>query len=386
LPPKTPGAENDGTHGTGKAVGVEMLKSLVDDGVLWALPLLVLVGSLPAAKKRLSWLSWPVLLLALGGGAWAVRTWLSQSNWVSPGTSATLKYGLRQLGRADEKNVLIIDGGSYAQRGIDPVLLSRLLNNGGYSVRVVTLAMSAANHFERYQLYRDLVARLAPKTDARQRWVLLAEVQMHYDTQPLAQVSHNPDSVRNLHYLTPANTYYALVAQQDPNLARPSEDAWRWDLLRQTSINALNVGVRDRLVALDDAKVAKVGLRRSGRFSGDFDMQGVMEEMDSPSPLHKPPRWTRRIREKRLLEVWGNRLDELVYFSVPSTRRQQLEYGKNFCDATRRPCIAPRDRKLLRSLRSPRYWKDVGHLNSAGAQRYTEWLAGRVLALQLLQK
>jgi hypothetical protein len=341
---------------------------------------------LPAAKKRLSWLSWPVLLLALGGGAWGLRAWLSQSEWISAGTSATLKYGLNQLTVADETNVLIIDGGSYAQRGIDPVLLSKSLSNSGYSVRVVTLAMSAANHFERLQLYRDLVSRLPPKAHPKQRWVMMAEVQQGYDQQPLAQVARNKDTTRNLHYLTPTNTFYALAAQRDASLQPPSPDAWRWDLFRQTSINALNVGVSDRLVELDDAKAAKVGLRRSRRFSGAFDMQGVMEEAGSASPLHKPPRWTRRIRERRLLETWGSRLDELVYFSVPSTHREQLEYGKNFCEVTRRPCIAPRDRKLLRSLKSRRYWQDAGHMNREGAQRYTEWLAARVLALQVLRK
>lgn len=358
----------------------------MDEGAVWALPVLVFVGALPAAKKRLSWLSWPVLLLALAVGAGAVKAWLSRSDWISSGTSATLKYGLKHLQIADEKNVLIIDGGSYAQRGIDPVLLTKLLKKGGYSVRVVTLAMSAANHFERHQLYRDLVSRLPPKADPKQRWVMMAEVQMQYDTQPLAQVARNHDTTRNLHYLTPTNTYYALLAQRDPSLEPPSLEPWRWDLFRQTAINALNVGVSDRLVELEGAKVAKVGLRRSRGFSGEFDMEGVMEEVSSPSPLRKPPRWTRRIRERRLLETWGSRLDELVYFSVPSTRREQLEYGTNFCEVTRRPCIAPHDSKLLRRLKARRYWKDVGHMNSMGAQRYTEWLAARVLALRVLRK
>ncbi len=356
--------------------------------ILAAIAVLLLTGSLPAPAQRLRFGVWLVLVLAVLGGASVFRAGLQRTELVPDSTvSRTLKYALRRLEDAHEANVLLIDGGSLAQKGVDGPLLERELRRLGYSVRTVRLALSAANHFERYELYRDLLARLPHRRYPDQRWVMLAELCVQYDLQPLAQFHGNRDTTRALHYLTPDNALQALSAQRDPQLDRPSEGPWRWDLARQVSINAFNVGVTDRLKSLEEMEAERGGVPGSReRLRKNFDVEPLLEEIRHPTPDPASPAWLKRIRERRLLRLWGDRLDELVYFGTPSTRVEQLKHVRGVCKNTRRKCLAPTDKKLYRKLDSRKFWLDEAHLNRKGARLYTLWLAARLVKEGVLRK
>jgi hypothetical protein len=362
---------------------------IVENGVVLAgVFLLLLVGSLPAPQQRLKHLAVPLLLAALVAGAALFKLGQARSHFVpNSGVSTTLKYAIEQVQAAKEPNLLFIEGGSYVQKGVDAKLLERQLNRLGYAVRVVRLALVAANHFERYQLQRDLINELGATPHAGQRWIMLAEAHLGYDTQPLAQFHGNRDTARALHYLTPSNAFYAFRAQSDPSMDPPYEGGWRWDVLRHTLINGFNVGVTDRLMPLD-AVVAERGIIPNSRerYRGAFDLTPLGDEIRHPTPDRKPPPWLKRIRERRVLELWGNRLDELVYFAVPSTQVEQLKHARAFCGSTRRKCIAPLDQDLLDRLSSRKLWLDVGHLNRKGAREYTLWLAAHLAAQSIFVK
>jgi len=266
------------------------------------------------------------------------------------------------------------------QKGVDAKLLERELARLGYAVRTVRLAVPASNHFERYELQRDLLTELGPTPHPGQRWIMLAEVQLNYDIQPLAQFHGNRDTTRALHYLTPSNTFYAFSAHRDPSLDPPYfEGSWRWDVLRHTLINGFNVGVTDRVMPLDDVRAESGSLPRSReRYRGRLDLKPLTDEIVYPTPDRKSPPWLKRIRERRLLRLWGSRLDELVYFALPSTQLEQLKHTRAFCNSTRRTCIAPLDVGLLDELDSRKSWLDAGHLSPKGAREYTLWLAARL--------
>lgn len=348
--------------------------------LLAAVAVLLFVGSFPAPQRRLSLADFPVLLLAVLCGAALVGIEVERRGFVcTTEASSTVKRALNQIRRSRADNLLLVDGGSYVQRGLDPALLTKELRRRGYSVETVSLALSAANHFERYEMHRDLVARLESLPHPKQRWVFLAEVQEHYDRQPLAQFSKNHDSARALRYLTPANAFHAFSAQREPGLVPPAEGPWRWDVLRHALINGFNVGVVDRVVSFDDVKPDRTDHTRSrSRLRGESDLSLLIDEVRHPTEDSPPPAWLKRGRERRLLKLWGERLDAFVYFAVPSTRVDQLKYARSFCRNTRQPCIAPTDKQLLRDLDSRRFWRDVGHLNRDGAVAYTGWLAGRL--------
>jgi len=349
--------------------------------ILAAVALVVIAGSLPATAARLRPSGWLVLAAAVVAGAVAFERGRRATDYVPKSSvSSTLKYALRRVEGAREPTLLFVDGGSLAQKGVDARLLEQELSRRGYSVRVVRLALTAANHFERLEFYRELLRRLPNVSHPGQRWVLLAEACVQYDLQPLAQFHGNRDTVRALAYLSPATAYDALSAQRDPRLDQPSEGPWRWDLARQVSINAFNVGVTDRLEPLEHVRAESGGVPNSrDRLRERFDVGKLLEELRHLTPDPEPPKWLRRIRERRLLDVWGPRLDDIVYFGTPSTRVEQLKHVRGVCRSTTRKCIPPTDKKLYKKLDSNSLWLDEAHLNREGARIYTAWLAARLV-------
>lgn len=153
-----------------------------------ALVLLVLVAALPMPRHGRPILGVVVLLAGIVGGAWLVRLVIARTPQVAnTRASAVLKYASHRLSEASERNVLLVDGGSYVERGVDATQLERELDALGYSVRAVRMAMIGANHFERYRMYEELVSRWPSAKRAQQRWVFMLEVQSDYDHDPLAQ-------------------------------------------------------------------------------------------------------------------------------------------------------------------------------------------------------
>lgn len=356
--------------------------------VVAAVTLLLIVGSLPAANGRLRPWLFAVPLLTLLLGAAVFKRGVRQAELVPRSSvSSTLKYAIAEFQAARETNVLLIDGGSLAQKGIDAGLLEKELERRGYSVRAVRLALSAANHFERYELYRDLVDRLPRSAHPGQRWILLAEACVQYDLEPLAQFHGNRDTTRALHYLTPANALQAILALRDPELDPPAVGFWQWDFARQVAINAFNVGEANRLVPFDEVKADRGAVPGSReRLRRNVDIEPILSEIRRPTPDPAPPRWLKRIRERRLSQLWGDRLDEVVYFGTPSTRVDQLKHVRGVCGKTKRKCIPPTDPEQYRRLESRGYWIDEAHLNRKGAREYTKWLAQRLVEANVLHR
>jgi hypothetical protein len=349
--------------------------------------LLVAVASLPSvvgSRGRIAVLTYVSAVIA-----GAVLVWhVVNGPGVLPDTfpSKVLKYASKELNVVKETNVLVIEGGSYVLNGIDSTTIANELQSLGYSVDVVRLAVSAANHFERYRMQQQLVQRLNPKR-AGQHWVYLAEVQADYDRLPLAQFENNQDAVRPYHYLTPSNSWHLVRALASPGIGEPLEGAWRWPLFRHTLVNSFSVGAAERLVPEDEIELAggNVSRRRAGRlrFRG---LGRLIATSKKPQGDGIPYPWIADIRQRRLRRLWRPYLDAFGYFGLPSTNLAQLEYVRDFCGGTKLPCIAPTDKELLEQLDHKGKWRDAGHLSLQGAKIYSRWLAHEIAQLGLLKK
>ena len=84
--------------------------------------------------------------------------------------------------------------------------------------------------------------------------------------------------------------------------------------------------------------------------------------------------------------LWGSRIDQWVYFALPSTVRSSVRWAQDFCAITHDTCIVPDDAELLHRLDHTRMWYDAGHLSKRGAQIYTKWLAHQLAASGALKK
>ncbi len=347
--------------------------------------LLVLVGSLPSGVGRSARFGVLVYLAALLGGVATLGHVLNGSRAL-PSTEASkvVKYAIAELEQATAKNVLLIDGGSFADHAVDVFVLDRELAQLGYSAHAVRLTLSGANHFERYRLQEDVERRLDGRPRPRQRWLYLAEVQRMYDVKPLATFYRNEGTVRSYHYLTPESAWYATLAMRTHNVA-PTE-SWFEPLLRHALVNGFNVGVSSRLVSIDEIAAANGRTKRDRRHHAAF--LGLSEQLSAiaqpPGPAVDLP-WLFDIRERREQRLWRPYVDSFIYFGVPAPQPTELAHERAFCAATRRPCIAP-DKSLLETLDQPSFWHDRAHMNVLGSDIYSRWLAQRLVAGGYLRK
>jgi hypothetical protein len=306
--------------------------------------------------------------------------------------SARLKYGLNEIHKSAAKpvdNLVFIGGGSHVAYGVDTKVLGAGLRKRGYSVRVVQLGARGANHFERRQLYLDLVnhpmSELAD-VSAQTRVMLMEEVQLNYDLHPLAQVDGNLASSRVYHYMTPRTGIEALRALywgggEERSLATPE-----WELLSHVMVHSFHAGGVDRLMSLDGAP-SREGYKPFG--SRRFEFRGTQRAAKATTQKvlerHDLP-WLEQIREPGVKAAFGERLDGWVYFTVATTYADYVEHNRQFCAATEEACIPLDDPALFRGLNKRADWHDPGHLSSKGAKKYSRWLAGRLAETGVLQK
>jgi hypothetical protein len=345
---------------------------------------LVLVASLPAARGGARWggiVAWFAVLLAAalvmarGADALGYR--------VAAQTSEVRKYASAALNGATEQNVLIIEGASYVEGGVDVKVLRKELEALGYSVRPVRIALGGANHFERYRLFQDVVASLGSEPQPGQRWIFLAEIHSTYDSNPLEQFERNHDTARAYHYLTASNAFQAALAAHGSGV-KPTDSATDWMLFRHALVNTFNVGLAQRLVPEQEIRAAngRVGNRKA-RFA--FDADQLLNEAKNPGPPGAVAPWVFGVREARARALWGRYGVEWVYFGVPGTRVGQLRYIRRICAATSAPCISP-DPALIEALGTPSHWRNAGHLSGKGALVYSAWLAHELDRQGLLQR
>jgi hypothetical protein len=346
---------------------------------------LVLVASLPAVPGRAAWACWVAWAAALLAAGLIIARGADALGYRVPArTSEVRKYSVAQLNEATEKNVLLIDGASYTEGGIDTQQLRQELEALGYSTRPVRVALGGANHFERYRLYQDIVASVDSVALPGQRWTFLAEIHSTYDTNPLEQFQGNRDSARAFHYLTAGNAFYAALASHEPDVKRVDFELY-WQVARHALVNTFNAGLAERLVPDEQIRAADGRVRGNKRERFAFDAARLLNEAKNPSPAGTVPAWIFAMREPRARALWSRFGVDWVYFGVPGTRVGQLRYIRTLCGETAAPCISP-DPALIEALGAPEYWRNAGHLSQKGARVYTAWFARELHRLGLLAR
>lgn len=344
--------------------------------------LLVIAASVPAPRKPgVVWV-WLACLAMLGLGSLAVHSYVQWSGFApNSRPSERAKFVRQTLPKLKAKNVLWIDGGSYANNGISGSVLKSELKKLGYDVDVMHLAMGAANHLERQALYRRLAPLLDEhrKQQKKQRWVYLAEVQKHYDEFPLSQLNKNLETARSYDYMTPQVVWDAFWALGTEGTRQPPS-AWslRLETLRHGLVYAFNAGVTSRLVSTSKIRAEGGGSRRTTprkfRYPG---LASVMAEANRPPVVAIPP-WVIDVREQREREIWDKYIQRWIYYATPSTRASYQAYAVSFCGVANSQCITPDDMELLKRLDSRDKWYDAGHLSVGGAKIYSKWLARKL--------
>ena len=341
--------------------------------------------------RRTRWtVAWFAAGLVLGVAG--IGLWIAPPRYLPAGGGSSVAVALAQdLGAAlsdpEKPGIVLMDGGSYSARGVDPDQMeTRLEKKTGRPYEVVALALPGANQTERRVLLVDALSLLSREQRAALHETpvtLLLEIHEQYDRYPLQQLAQNPRSDRAFGYMRPSVIWH--LWQTGLGKMR-SEDRVSLveDVISLGAVNAMNAGIATRVDPADQVQRASAfaGLRRADK---SFRFKGLREALaearKSPAEIDFP---LRKINDRRehIVASLAARQTRIIYFSVPTTTAHHTRYAKAFCHDQTPPgaaCIDHANRWLLRKLNHRKYWFDAGHLLEPGAAQYTRWLTDRLI-------
>lgn len=279
----------------------------------------------------------------------------------------------------DKAALIVFAGASYSRNGLDDARLTRALRAAGREVRVVNLSLEGASLQEREAGLLSFLAR-APR---RPKAVFL-EIAPEFDAEAAYVFRVAKFSDRAIAQFTPANTLSALADLRREGCAGAGACA-------KSAILTLAHGAMNGL---------GIGLLSSGRpFAGvtpvrAFDPQTEPRERPDDAARHeglsapgmqgpaRAPAWAAGRRAALMARLEAAGIPIVGTYFPPAIDPASRGYIASLCQTefAGRPCLAPDDPALLAALDGA-HWFDAGHLLASGAEIYTDWLAGRLLAV-----
>jgi hypothetical protein len=287
------------------------------------------------------------------------------------------------LARPSGTEFLLLDGGSYAARGVDGGDLERRLSDKlGRPIHVLSLTLPGGNQYERWSVLRNAIALLGDDERSRlqdSKVTMLLEIHGQYDRYPLVQLRRNRYTDRAYAYLG-LPVAMQLIDSEDGRMEFGQRVRQWSDVLVHVSLNVFNLGAATRIVPTESIAAAGdfEGLKKPARGYRFKGMRAVLEGLndDPANAAGELPIANILARRERTAELFGAREVGAIYFSVPTPRLGDLQYARAFCGAfTDVACIDHGNRTLLKRLDNRRFWYDDGHLQARGAKIYTRWLA-----------
>lgn len=286
----------------------------------------------------------------------------------------------------DRHPILVLEGSSATQFGVDGIALEKELDRLGWKVTVLQFCTSGVNHFERLHMLESFFRALPPGQRAKveaARVILLCEVFDAYDKNPLYLLAKSACSERSIVYLTPRNAW----------------DGWRaWSLyaagLRGHTVPEPVAGILVEHVLFNRFGVGAFSSMRwpdrRKRTDAFFPLEGAKENFKFaearevyladprgpvyPNPLPLP-QWSACYADlNKRLSGW---VDEIGFYALPTLETSRLSYQYAFSQA--RPLgtrmAGPADPSFMNGLMLKEYWFDGSHPTGQGAKPITEWLA-----------
>ncbi len=292
-------------------------------------------------------------------------------------------------------NIILIEGGSYTSRGLNRKLLQKILISEGYSATVVQFSMPGANHLERYHVLRRFISELSKEeksTISESNLIIMNEIQLGYDINPLAGFERNEFSDRTYAYLFPRNALLAWKVLSENKTSASNGISFRV-LLNHSIVNVFNIGLIRRVVH-------SAGLKRVDGFqpleatNKKYIFTGLAERAiffkKKPSLPFYSHKWLTLFREKNFYSLFESmEAKHFIFFSVACVHSSYQQYANSFCvhaHADKKKCLDATDPSLLYALDQSELWHDGGHLTRKGSDVYTNWFAGRLIESGVLVK
>lgn len=290
------------------------------------------------------------------------------------------------------KNLIIIDGSSETELGLDYEAVQEELRRDGYDVTVVQFAGAGATHVERYALLesfaeeiRERGLALSPNTR------LMLEVVQDYDLIPTRFFKEIQHTTRGYHAATFGNLAYTMQSMRILDVAfdqNTLDDLF--GLFQNVLISKLDIGLIPQMQLYDTlvdypSFIPNPGHNRLFKFTpydADQYVKGPQEDFK--------PEWASftEYRTKRIERLFGGGITESDYFSVPNDANLPAgSYAHAFCRwRGRAPCIDGTDPAIYGRLGALDYYWNRDHLTTAGAKIYSEYFAQQLIAQHVVIK
>lgn len=290
------------------------------------------------------------------------------------------------------ENIIFIEGGSHAARGVDYQLLQTCLQDEDYSALVLQFSFPGANHFERMwalDRFSEWLDHDSSQKLMNRNLIILREAYSGYDYAPLAQFKRNLYRDRALSYLQPSiallATYGYLVFNHDKKI--PIEWDMLHDLVNHGLINTFNIGLINRAAFLSriDSPPPLFNIDLKNK---TFKYEGI-DQLLKETAKYTPSKqlylgWKAKTVDRWILNIepWNH----IAYFGTPMLRPGTLSHLNRYKSPELGTMVLSYEGEFdfVKRFAHSDCWYDRGHLARKGAQIYTQWLSEKIIQNGLL--
>lgn len=346
----------------------------------------ILPGKTPPRMKPFLGIAFCVFSLLFG-----VR-WFISAEWFYPHADA-ITHVRGQVDHLihspgwENKPLVILEGSSVTEFGIDQELLEKTLHEHGINATVLKFSLPGANHFERLfmlELFIKKVVQIYPHHPFEKApVVLLSEVFQIYDQNPLDHFFKESNTLRSLIWLEPHNAFMAWKALRASSQEKKNIT---WIMLEHLFLNRFAVGIFSALQPLNYNK-KDWGFFPLTKTKGSFCYKKSKEAFEkiildtSPTLLknHTPPAgWM--IYYQELFAQIAPYVHTLVFYAIPTLDIEEYQYQNAFCRSlpTHTMMLGPASPRFMKKLLDEKNWFDEVHPEGPGAYELTTWLAKKI--------
>ena len=287
----------------------------------------------------------------------------------------------------DEPNApyIVFSGASFARNGIDDERLTVKLRELGYPHRAINLSLQGSSLQERHAALMRLLETAGRLPD---RVFLMVAPEFDENAAYVFRVAKFSDrAIKQMDFESASWAGLGLAHGACSGLVGCVKDIGFTGV--HLTINQLNLGLLSggqNLSELSPLKVydAKAADEVRGIQTDEEIADGVLAEPE-PQPLIGP-HWAASFRAQQRADLQALGVTHITYYLPPVVSAEIRNYIGSLClgELLNWSCITPLDSELMTPL-NRQVWFDPKHLQSEGAEHYTDWLARQIHRRGLLE-
>lgn len=257
---------------------------------------------------------------------------------------------------------LILLGSSYTARNVDGKLLQQVLARGGVDVDVVQLSLPGGYAFEQdYYVSRLLRGQ-------SRNMVVFAELGTEHSWRIPPENLRKHDTIGYHDAPRVLDKIAVGIAGADTELAAMLE------VLKHGLAHYAHLGLAHASF-VGNRQEARAGFAPEPPLSGGVPLEDILTGLSAAEAEADLPAVFPAYARQREAAWTALGATKVLFWQPPNVDPERRGWTGRLCSALRQSCLPFNGAEQLAGA----FWNDKGHLNEAGARRYTEWLGRRLL-------